>query len=513
MAGAAVEEEQEEADIYYADDSYTSKGPVTEEEFFAAWQAKKVHGWPDSALVWWTELEGAWVPLNGDTARKRFGTRFAATPAKQSRKDELDAGPAPKRLKDGAATKDSDCPSGHVTAVRPVDSRVIDLSEDSGREVVVPGRQQTGLSQQTVATTPCIDLASDDEDDASIPPQPTVNRSRDTRAQHGREAQPTEQGATQQPRARSTGSGWSGSPSNSSAQPMDRERAVPRTDIVAPAAASSAPSNSNGSLWSRQCKVNRIAPEMVPITWTEGDDPPQELVDWLKKLLKRAGDIVEVTELRKDRSRGGLKYSCKLTMITKKAMLTAISLSNLPDQCEAHGKQSSSFLHISNVPRYSAPSGAPRGGDSTSSGGSMGDYMNGGGYTNGGGLYNAGCSSGWGGGFGAEQITNRPGWAGGGHDGSSDRSTGGAGGGYGGGYGGVSSGWGGDGSSYDARQPHSTRQGGNPHGWAGGGHDGSSDRSAGGAGGGYGGGMHAHGHDYHREVRSHTLSDDPYTMC
>ena len=31
-----------EADIYYADDSYISQGPVTEDQFFAAWEAKRI---------------------------------------------------------------------------------------------------------------------------------------------------------------------------------------------------------------------------------------------------------------------------------------------------------------------------------------------------------------------------------------------------------------------------------------------------------------------------------------
>lgn len=381
-------------------------------------------------------MDGGWVPLNGTVARKRFGTRFTTSSATHPREEESD-GPAPKRLKQGAAEKDCDRPSGQIS--RP-SKGVIDLSKDHAHEPAAPGRQRPGPSRQPAVT---IDLASDEEDDGS-PPQPSVNPSRDPRLQleHQR-ARPTRRETLQHPQLHSS---RSGSPVSSSAVPT---RDIGGSTSGGPRTLHGASSDSDGPLWSRQCTVNRIAPDMVPATWTVRDDPPQELVHWLRTLLTRAGQVVEVSGLRRDK---GGKYSCKLTMGTKKAMLHAISLNNLPDRCEAHGKPSGDFLHIANVPRPPTsggdhPYGATRpvgGGESSSNwrcgwgegrGGARHDSFQPfigqdagqggrdeggrrGGYVNGGGPY----TTGWGGGDGFRAAISQPqrthgnGWGGGGHD-------------------------------------------------------------------------------------------------
>ena len=63
-----------EPDVIYMDEQYRAQGPVTEAQFFTAWHAQKVQGWPDRSLVWWTNLDGGWVRLHDDNAsRQRFG--------------------------------------------------------------------------------------------------------------------------------------------------------------------------------------------------------------------------------------------------------------------------------------------------------------------------------------------------------------------------------------------------------------------------------------------------------
>lgn len=374
-------------------------------------------------------MDGGWVPLDGTVATKRFGARFATSSVTHPREEESE-GPAPKRLKPVTAEKDCDRPSRQTS--RP--SRgVIDLSEDRAPEPAAPGRQRIGPSRQAAVT---IDLASEEEVDGS--PQPSVCPARDPRLQLEQRARPTGRETLQHSQLHSS---RSASPVCSSAvQTPD----IGGSATGGPRTLEGDSSDSNGPLWSRQCTVNRIAPEMVPATWTVRDDPPQELVHWLRALLERAGQVMEVTGLRRDK---GGKYSCKLTMDTKKAMLHAISLNNLPDRCEAHGKPSGDFLHIANVPRpptsggghsYGATSAVAGGAGSShwrsgwggegrgaagndsfqpflghdAGRGSWGDRSWHGGYVNGAGAY----TPGWGGGDGfraAPQGSHGNGWGGG----------------------------------------------------------------------------------------------------
>ena len=79
-------------DVFYMDERYRPQGPVTEAQFFTAWHAQKVQGWPDQSLVWWTHLDGGWVTLHDDNAsRQRFGDRIPAfdTEAAEQREDAL----------------------------------------------------------------------------------------------------------------------------------------------------------------------------------------------------------------------------------------------------------------------------------------------------------------------------------------------------------------------------------------------------------------------------------------
>ena len=66
-------------DVFYMDERYRPQGPVTEAQFFTAWHEQKTQGWPDQSLVWWTNLDGGWVPLHDENAsRQRFGDRIPA---------------------------------------------------------------------------------------------------------------------------------------------------------------------------------------------------------------------------------------------------------------------------------------------------------------------------------------------------------------------------------------------------------------------------------------------------
>jgi hypothetical protein len=356
-----------EPDIYYADETYTSQGPVTEEVFLAAWQAKKVHGWPDKSLVWWTDLEGGWVPLQGSVARQRFGSRFAVeSPVQPPREHTSDAAPTPKRLKTAAQSQPL---SGQTSPIAT--AGVIDLSDDRADVASAPPNPHSGTAKP--ASAECIDLASDDEDETSKTPLHHPNdRARDPRVRPHEQPQPqpqpqhhehgddddSQQPQVQQPqqqlRPQVAGSGWSGASSFAPVQSRDRSSSYQLTPREESGAAVSQPlrtkraSSSSESLWQCQCNVFGIDRHMIPAEWSQvANDIPRGLFYWLQKsLTSTAGKIVEISDLRRDKA----DYACTLTMSNKKAMLNAISKHALvPNSAAASGANGGPCLRIVNV--------------------------------------------------------------------------------------------------------------------------------------------------------------------